>query len=220
MASVREGRPLGLIVLVAVCLAIVSTRACKHNRAVNPIKTPPKADAPRSQLTLEQIRHLDHTTFEASLPELREAIERPDQATAERETLLAIAAKLQQADESDPDYWPTVFRFLQFASARLAPRAPSPGQPPRILSAILSVGLMRGIRENSRTILFDEGSFGNSEFRDCRIILTTHPVQMQHVVFQNCAFVLPAIASPSSYLRTMSRMLLSSDLVSVVITSL
>jgi len=156
---------------------------------------------------------LDQKAFEHSLPQLRQLIEEPSQIPDPDEaTLTAIAVKLRQTNESTPDYWSTVPRFLQFATSRIAQKAPPPGQPPRALSDILSVGIMRGVREEGKTILFDEGYLENGRFTNCRIIFTQNPTQLRHLLFRNCAFEIPVSDTPSPYIKRVAELLLSSDL--------
>lgn len=220
MPSVRKLRPFARVMVSAACIAMVTGCACTGNRAVNSAESPAKVGANRSPLTLEEISRLEQKTFETSLPQLQDDIQQSSHGAADRETLTAIRGKLQQADESALDYWPTVLRFLQFASSRMAPNAPPSGQPARALTDILWVGIMRGIRPKGKTILFDGGSFGNSDFTDCRIIFTQNPVEMHHVVFRECAFEFPTTETPSPYLKKVCRILLASDLGSVSIPTL
>ena len=182
---------------------------------------PAMLEATRHGLTLQEISRLDQKLFEHSLPQLCQAVDQPGQiAAADRGICGAITTKLRNTDETTPHYWPTVLRFLQAATSRIAQKAPPRGQRPRALSDILFVGIMRGIREDGRTILFDGGSFGNSAFKDCRIIITQNPVQMQRVVFRNCAFEFPPGDTPSLFVKEFARLLLSSDLGSVFIANL
>ena len=164
-------------------------------------------------VTLRRLSLLDLKTFGSSLPQLFQAIDQAGpHVTVDPVTLATITAKLRQIPESTPEYWPTVLRFIPFASSRMSPSAPPPGQNPRALSEIVSVGLMRGIREDRKTILFDDGDLGNGEFTNCRIIFTQHPVQLMHATFRHCAFELPATDAPSPYLQKVCRLLLSSNL--------
>lgn len=78
---------------------------------------------------------------------------------------------------------------------------------------------MRGIRENGQTILLDEGDLENGEFTNCRIIFTQNPIRMRHALFRNCAFEIPT-GAPSPYLKSVGRILLSSDLRLVAISTL
>ena len=186
----------------------------------NPVTTA-EVQANRRTLTLQQISHLDQEGFEQSLPQLRQAMDHPDpKAVADPETLAAIAGKLRRADESTPDYWPTVLRFIPFASSRMAKNAPPPGQQPRVLSDMLSVGLMRGVREVDKTILLDEGYLGNGEFTNCRIIFTSNPVRLTNAHFRNCVFEIPTTDPPTAFIKKVSQLLLSANLSSVSIPSL
>jgi hypothetical protein len=208
------------MIAAAACMAIMGVCACTGNGTVNSAEGSAKVDANRQPLTWEQISHLDQKAFEHSLRQLRQVIDQSSpQAVVDQETLTAITGKLRQTDESAADYWPTVLRFLQFTSFRMAPKVPQ-GEQPKALSEILSVGIMRGIQEFDKTILFDEGSLGNGRFTNCRIIFTQHAVQMQNVKFDVCAFEFPTTDTPSPYLKKVSRILLSSDLGSVAIPTL
>ena len=221
MAQQRRVQPLATVIICAAGLAMVSYSACRGNRKVNPGETPARTAANLPPLTLQQISALDPKTFEHSLPQLRQVLEQPSpNAGSDQQTLTTIAGKLRQTSESNPDYWPTVLRFIQFASARMAPKAPPPGQQPRVLSEILSVGLMRGIREKGITILLDEGDLGNGEFTNCRIIFTQNPVRLTHAVFRNCVFELPTADPPNPFTRKVGQILLASNLDSVSIATL
>ena len=209
------------IIAIAAGLALVScwAVACKRNN--HPGVTRAKVQASLPPLTLEQISSLDQKTFEHSLRQLRQAMEQPSlNVAADQEVLTALAGRLRQCSESTPDYWPTVLRFIPFASSRLAPNAPPPGQQPRVLSDILSVGLMRGIREEGKTILLDDGYLGNGEFRNCRIIFTPNPVRLTNAVFRYCVFEIPTTDPPTPYIKKVSQILLSSNLTSVSIATL
>ncbi len=207
--------------ICAVSLLMVSSSSCRRHPRAQAGETTATAQANLPPLTLQQIRELDQKTFEQSLPQLRDAIKRQgSQPAADPETLSAIAAKLRQTSESVPDYWPAVLGFIPFASSRMAPDAPTPGQQPRLLSAIVSVGLMRGIREKGVTMLFDSGDLGNGEFSNCRIIFTASPVRLTHAVFSQCAFELPTTDLPNPYVKRVCRILLASNLESVAIPTL
>jgi hypothetical protein len=209
------------IIAIAAGLALVSYSVWLGHRLVNPGARGGKVEANLPPLTLQQISSLDQKTFEHSLAQLRQAIEQPGhQAVADQQTLTAIAGKLRQTGQSTPDYWPTVLQFIQFASSTMAPNAPPPGQQPSVLSDILSVGFMRGIREKGKTILLDDGDLGNGEFTNCRIIFTQNPVRLQNALFTNCVFEFPITDTPSPYLKKVSQILLSSNLGSVSIATL
>ncbi len=210
-------RALKNLVMMGALVMMVSASAPKDGGTA--VLAAAQGAAAHSQtVTLKRLSQLDQKTFGSSLPQLRRVIEQAGpQTAADPATLAAITAKLRQTPESSPEYWPTLLRFIPFASSHMAPNAPPPGQKPRALSEIVSVGLMRGIREVRRTILFDDGDLGNGEFTDCRIIFTDHPVRLTHATFRHCAFELPATDAPCTYLQKVCRLLLSSNLDSVSI---
>ena len=232
-ANVKTGYAIGVrsraslayaaVMAIALSMARVSQSAGIGSRVVNPGESRAQVGETLQPLTLKQISSLDQKTFERSLPQLRQVIEQPSHphpAVAEQEALKAIADKLRQTGEATPGYWPTVLRFIPYASSRMAQNAPPPGQPPRVLSDILSVGLMRGIREKGKTILLDEGDLGNGEFTDCRIIFTQNPVRLTHAVFRNCVFEIPTTDPPSPFTKKVCKVLISSNLDSVSIATL
>jgi hypothetical protein len=187
----------------------------------NPGATATEVEASRQPLTLKQISSLDQKTFERSLAQLRQVMEQPSpKPAADQQTLMAIAGKLRRTGESTPDYWPTVIRFIQFASSRMARNAPPPGQRPEVLSEILWRGLMRGIRVKGITMLLDGGDLGNGEFTNCRVIFTQNPVRLTNAHFWNCVFEIPTTDPPSPYIKKVSQILLSSNLSVVSIPSL
>jgi len=221
MVHLRRVHPFTTVIIGAACIAIVCYAVWISHRTVNPGAGSAKVEANLPLLTLHQISSLDQKTFENSLRQLRDSIENPSpQAVADQETLTAIAGKLRQANESTPDYWPTVLRFIEFASSHMAQNAPPLGQQPRALSEILSVGLMRGIREKDKTILLDDGDLGNGEFTNCRIIFTQNPVRLTNALFKNCVFAIPTTDPPNAYIKRVVRILLSSNLRSVSIPTL
>jgi hypothetical protein len=207
---------------IAVAVALVGLCACTGGTSVHPAPQPAKAEADRQPLlTFEQIGAMDQKTFRDSLPQLHRAIEQgnPD-ARVELEVLKTLQGKLRQTDESAPDYWPTVLRFLEFGSYQMFPKAPRPDEPRKILSNILSVGIMRGIKEFDNAVLLDRGPLGNAEFTNCRIIFTQNPVPLQKVTFNVCAFEFPPTQAPSPYLKKLCRILLASGLDHVSIDAL
>jgi hypothetical protein len=209
------------VMICAAGIAMVFHAARIGNAAGNPGAAATEVEANRQPLTLKQISSLDQKTFEHSLAQLRQVMEQPSpKPVADQQTLIAIAGKLRRTGESTPDYWPTVIRFIQFASSRMAPSAPPPGQPPRILSEILSVGLMRGIRVKGITILLDDGYLGNGEFTNCRIIFTQNPIRLTNAHFRNCVFEIPTTDPPSPYIKKVSQILLSSNLSVISIPTL
>jgi hypothetical protein len=216
----RRLHALGMAMIGAAGLARVFYAARIGSSIENPVIAV-NVEANRQALTLEQISHLDQQAFEHSLPQLRQALEKENPKDgADQQTLITIAGKLRRADETTPDYWPTILRFIPFASSRMAKNAPPPGQQTRVLSDILSVGLMRGIREVGKSILLDGGYLGNGEFTNCRIIFTQNPVRLTNAHFKNCVFEIPITDPPNAYIRRVSHILLSSNFSSVSIPTL
>jgi hypothetical protein len=206
----------------AACLAIVIYSVWFSHGTVNPgTRRAEVVESHLSPLSLQQISALDQKAFEQSLPQLRQAMEQHGaQAVADPETLTVITKKLRQCGEATPGYWPTVLQFIQFASSQMAPQAPPPGQQRRALSEILYVGLMRGIREEGKTILLDDGYLGNGQFTHCRIIFTQNPVRLTNALFRNCVFEFPITDAPSPYIKKVGRLLLGSNLGAVSIPTL
>jgi hypothetical protein len=221
MIQQKRVQPFATIVVGATCIAIVSYGAWISHQGAPPEGGSAKIETNLPLLTLQQISSLDQRTFENSMSQLRQAIENPSlKAGISQGTLAAITAKLRQTSETTPAYWPTALRFIQFASSWTAQNAPPPGQQTRVLSEILSVGLMRGILEKGKTILLDDGYLGNGEFTDCRIIFTPNPVRLTHALFRNCVFEIPTADPPNAYIRKVCRILVSSNLKSVSIPAL
>jgi hypothetical protein len=209
------------IVVIAFGVATAFLAAGIGNSTSTPRVASDPAEASPPAATLQQISALDQKPFEQSLRQLQHAVEQASpRPMANWQTLNAITGKLRRTPESAPDYWPAVLRFIQFASSRMALKAPPPGQQPRVLSEILSGGLMRGIREDGKTILLDEGDLGNGEFVNCRVIFTQNPVRLQNASFRGCVFELPVTDKPSPFLQKVSRLLLASNPRSVSIPSL
>jgi hypothetical protein len=207
------------LALAAACALGAGSFACRGSEKEKPAAPMEKA-APQQSLTLDEISRLDPKAFGLALPQLREAMRAAGSASVSPATIATIGAELRQTGESTPDYWPTAVGFLQFASSHLAPSVLPAGQAPRRLSDILAVGIMRGIRETGKTILFDGGDLGNGEFIRCRIVFTARPVHMLNVQFKDCAFDFSPDAAPNPYLQEVIRALLASNLQSVSIASL
>jgi len=213
--------PLKAIIILAACIAIAGIAPGDGARSVNAGENPAQAAAIQPSLTLEQLSHLDQKTFEKSLRLLRQVMEQASPTLCRivkpwPRSLPNCGNPMNQLRNTGP---PSC-AFLLTAVPKLAHGAPPPGQQPRALSDILSPGIMRGIREEGRTILLDSGNLGNGGFTNCRIIFTANPVQMQNVVFRNCVFEFPTADPPDDYIKKVSRALLASKLDSVSIATL
>ena len=169
--------------------------------------------------TLKEISTLDKQTFSASLPALRKIIEEPvAKIKPDQETLKLIVLRLRQTSETSPDYWPTVLQFIQFASSGLSPDVPSPGKPTYQIAR--NVGIVKMHHMFHEIILLDGGELRDSDFHNCRIIFTIHPVQMFNVTFINCIFEMPTVSAPNEYLQKAARILLASDFTEAFVPSL
>ncbi len=165
---------------------------------------------------LKEINALDQTKFSSSLPTLRKVMEQPVANVAPTvATLRELAAKLRNTNEQAPDYWPTVLRFIQFASARVSNNVPPPGTPN------WTIAFNKGLSFGSLTykvVKLDGGEIASTRFQNCRIIFTENPVSMSNVTFVNCVFEMPMTDTPSPYLRRISQQLLASNLEEFSIT--
>ena len=172
---------------------------------------------------IKEISALDRAQFARNLPALRKAMEQPASAVAAQPaTLRDVAAKLKTTDETAADYWPTVLRFVQFASAGLSANVPPPGTKANIISSggkMLSKNVVNGNRSRieNTVVQFDGGDVEETVFENCRIRFTQNPVRFLNVSFVNCVFEMPDIASPTPYLKRASQLLLASDLQNVSI---
>jgi hypothetical protein len=140
--------------------------------------------------------------------------------------LQGVAQKLLKLSGNSPDYWPTVLKFIQFASAGLSPdvppHVPPPGTRPglTIKNSILPPGTVKWPPISHQVILLDGGEISDMQVDHSRIIFTEQPVKMTNVTFVDCVFEMPPTAAPNPYLQNASRQLLASDLNSAVIKGL
>jgi hypothetical protein len=97
MVQQKRVQPFATVVVGATCVAIVSYGAwISHQRAPSEAGSA-KIETNLPPLTLQQISTLDQKTFENSMPQLRQAIEKPSlKAGTSQETLTAITGKLRQ----------------------------------------------------------------------------------------------------------------------------
>jgi hypothetical protein len=168
---------------------------------------------------LKDLNRADRATFTEALPALRKISEQPvSTVKPDPATLREVIYKLRTVDESTPDYWPTVLRFIEFASAGMSPDVPPPGKPTSM--AIGNIGEGVSLSLSHEVVLLDGGALEESRFTNCRIMFTEHPVKMRNVAFINCVFEMPVSATPTPYLKHAAQELLVADLRSVLIPSL
>jgi hypothetical protein len=162
--------------------------------------------------------------FNKSLPSLRSAMQIATQAKAivPTETLQQIALKLRQTGESNPDYWPTVLQFIQFASASFV--APADVPPPNArfsqMSNVTCSGSAHCVVANYCAVILDGGNIPHSMFDHCRIRFTNNPVGLAGTQFIDCVFEMPTdITQPTPYLKNSAKALLASNLRQVMFPS-
>ena len=166
------------------------------------------------QSALKEIANLEPYSFARALPALQVVTEQPiSKVNPSVQDLLTVADKLRNTDSASPDYWPTVFHFLQFATERLSQNVPPPG-PPLVLSQLTASGTISG-----KVVEFTDGiKIENMRFVNCRIIFTEQPVEMKNVQFVDSVVEFPVLSSPNPYLQSAARVLLSSNLTSASLT--
>jgi hypothetical protein len=175
-----------------------------------------------SAKVIKEISVLKHAEFARNLPALRRAMEQPASAAAAQPAALRnVAAKLKTTDEATADYWPTVLRFIQFASSGLSANVPPPGTKANVIvrGKLSSVNVGSGGPPGFENCVaeLDGGDLEAVYFKNCRVRFTQNPVRFVNVSFINCVFEMPDTASPTPYLKRASQLLLASGLQNVSI---
>jgi hypothetical protein len=173
------------------------------------------SQAPGKLLT--QLASLDTKRFTQNLTALRKVSEQPVANVATTpEVLKKVAYQLNAVDEKTDNYWPTVLRFIEFASAGLASNAPPKGS---LVTRTFTKEsgkdgqspLLGGFILNGGVFVLDGAVLQDIRFVEARIIFTDNPSTLKNVTFINCAFEFPDIDRPSPALEIASRALLASD---------
>lgn len=172
-------------------------------------------DSVQLSISFRKLADMEPKEFATALPTLHRLVRQaPAKLKPDPTTLHLIAGKLRQTPETSQDYWPTVLRFIQFASASAV--APSGVPPPdsvyQIVSNIQCSNAGHCIVASGRAIELDGGSIPNSIFSHCRIRFTNNPVNLAGTKFIDCVFEMPRVANPSTYLKTTTKVLLASNL--------
>lgn len=167
--------------------------------------------------TLEKLSRSGPQTLAASLSQLHRAIqESPEKVNAKPQTLQAITRKLRTISSASPDYWPTVLKFIQFASHSMV--KPSNVPPPGryiIISQIHCKNVAHCLVISHRAVELDGGSIPGSIFDHCRIKFTNNPVGLAGCQFKDCVFEMPTSQAPSPYLKHAARSLLAGNITDV-----
>ena len=170
---------------------------------------------------LDEIAQVSPKAFEKNLPALRQVAQQPISEVKPKPVVLnEITYQLRLLNEGDPDYWPTVLRFIQFASAGLSPNAPLPGPPNLKFTNSFVEGPNVFGTIKSKIVRLDGGTLIDQTFENCRVIFTENPVHMKNVMFIGCAFELPQVENPNPFLKSTTQKLLASNLSAVSIPSL
>jgi hypothetical protein len=183
---------------------------------------PPNIQFPLDQqstpiTSLERFRDMDPQIFAVSLSDLQKVVMQSPSATVpDKPTISAIAAQLSRTPESSPQYWPTVLRFLQFASASNSPDVPPPGTRTNLqLSHVTRVvnGKVDYLSINANHCVARlEAVWITGRLENCRIIFTGEPVRMRNMQFVNCVFEFPDIDNPNPTIKGAAKELLASNL--------
>ena len=158
------------------------------------------------QKVLQELGALQPKQLSGALLALQRITEKPIAEFAPQpSTLRDVAAKLKLVNEATPDYWPTVLRFIQFASAGVVSQCFSSRDggdyhDRRFRESAGVQKLCRGTRW---------GDVGPTRFENRRVRFTQDPVHFLNVTFVNCVFEMPDTASPRPYLKRASQILLN-----------
>lgn len=232
--TAREIAPLGFnVTLIIALLALTAnsiyqanSKAAEHAQFEQ--KTSDRLDAIEATLRLMRaaqsptavLRELDTLKphqLALNLPALQKVTEQPiATVNPSAETLKGVGGRLLLVNENAPDYWPTILRFIQFASAKFAPDAPPDMGPERAMQMSNVQGYLK--LPPKIVVYLNGGIIADQVFTDDRIVFTDSPVYFRNVHFIRCAFQFPHdLLSPSQPLRNTSRELLASGIESTYI---
>lgn len=165
---------------------------------------------------LQELATLDKPQLTANLPAVRRVSEQPIESVKPAPQLLkTVAANLSKVDENSEGYWPAVLKFISFASAGLANNAPPPGSP---VNGELSNDIGLGNMPPGRVYRL-AGKIENITFTNSRIVFTDEPVYFRNVHFIGCAFDMPDLSNPPTYLKATGQELLASGLTSATLNT-
>jgi hypothetical protein len=145
---------------------------------------------------------LPKSESEKELPQLRKSLELASNAhvSVPPETIQQVRLRLADIKSASPDYWPTVVRFLQFATAGFSPNAPPTGGVPLTIAQLTASGTVSG-----QTIELEDGiRLDNITFANCRIIFTDNPVEFHNVRFVGSAIEFKTSGEITPYIQKAS----------------
>lgn len=170
---------------------------------------------------LKEMGSFKPNTLAVALPALRKATEKPI-ANVNAETLSQVAKNLAQVNPATPDYWSTIFQFIQSASFSINQDVPPPG-PPFALDVEENVSMTMEYMNYTAAAIYFGGTINlkNATFKNCRIVVGPKAVvRFSNVTFINCAFVFPSPGpptEPSPSLKEMAKYVLESGLQHVAV---
>jgi len=169
---------------------------------------------------IKELGALSQKDFAKSLTALDIVVQKPvSEVNPEPSVLREINTRLLATPQSSPGYWPTVFRYIEFASSSVSKDlAPPHGS---IVNLTLSDVVSRGPNTqefSNQVIVLGGGSAEGLRFENCRILFTAEPIKMRNLLFVNCVFEFPVVSNPNSYLMLASRDLLSTDFKNVLMS--
>ena len=186
----------------------------KDHEHIADLKTPvfPGSVLPGGPSPLQKFAGMNQETFAASLPELYSDIRTVSlkQAKPNDETFRAIATKLRQTNQNSPEYWPTVLRFLELATARNSSQVPPSTAGIYVRSEGSRNLSLQGISD--KRIVLNGGSLINSTFVRCRIQFVGTPTELQNVLVVDSVVEFQGIPeNPPEPIKRIAETILASD---------
>jgi hypothetical protein len=155
---------------------------------------------------LNEIAPLSQEEFAKNIAALRVVTDQPaTEINASPSVLQEIATKLALTNaNSNPDYWPTVFKFVNFASGKESTIKPHG-------ASIRMDSVHHNVAVQGQTIIFDGAILTHGRFDLCLIKFTNHPTRFEDVIFTNCVFEFgkDVIESPDPNAHNLARKILA-----------
>ena len=169
---------------------------------------------------LSELASLDVKQFTKNLQALTTVTEQPPaNVIVPAQVLQSVGSRLLALNDKTENYWPTVLKFVQFASEKYSDQAPPPGTPVQIIlgSNKSDTSIHLG---SHRVILLNGGRLENETFVGSRIIFGRNPLVLVNVHFINCAFEFQDANEPSPLSEQVGRQLLASGIKDAAVTGM